>query len=220
MHMLAHGSLEHNTHLCSSDGTQQQPGLEKLYLIAMDGIEGVTPRDALYMLQGTAANAYGLSPGGVLRSIGGSAIPETASIVSVTITGVSTHIHTFPTTTHATTSACAPAYVGDGFVLDEEAITAYQLSDPKPFLTALAQRPYNNRVLLAPHLLGPSSSDAAMETPEELVNRMNSSWGRLATEGVCVDELHQRTCIRLPVVAGTLACQCVGRTVAAAIESN
>jgi hypothetical protein len=62
----------------SSDGSK--PGLSKLYLTAMDGIEGVTPRDALFMLQGSAAsqywateaggglNAYGLSPG---RTAGG-----------------------------------------------------------------------------------------------------------------------------------------------------
>lgn len=57
----------------SSDGAK--PGLAKLYLTAMDGIEGVTPKDALYLLQGSAVsyywatdaggglNAYGLSPG-------------------------------------------------------------------------------------------------------------------------------------------------------------
>lgn len=87
---------------------------------------------------------------------------------------------------------------GDGFVLDDATITAYQLSDPKPFLSALLQRPYFNRVLLAPHLLGPASSGAVMDTPADLVGKMNSSWGLLARDGFC----NGTDCFRLPVIAG------------------
>jgi hypothetical protein len=83
-------------------------------------------------------------------------------------------------------------------VLDESDITAYQLSDPKPFLSQLLQRPYSNRVLLAPHLLGPDSSGAVWDSPGEVVAKMNSSWGRLASGGFC----NGTTCFRLPVLAG------------------
>jgi hypothetical protein len=95
-------------------------------------------------------------------------------------------------------AAAAAAVAGDGFVLDDTAITAYQLSDPKPFLSALLQRPYFNRVLLAPHLLGPASSGAVLDTPGDLVAKMNSSWGVLAREGFC----NGTDCFRLPVIAG------------------
>jgi hypothetical protein len=87
---------------------------------------------------------------------------------------------------------------GDGFVLDEAALTAYQLSDPRPFLQQVLQRPYSNRVVLGPHLLGPSSSGAVLDTPGELVTKMDASWGRLAAEGFCSGQ----ECFRLPVVAG------------------
>lgn len=90
---------------------------------------------------------------------------------------------------------------GDGYVLDDSAVTAYQLSDPKPFLSQLLYRPYSNRVLLAPHLLGPTTSGAVLDTPDMLVSKMNSSWGMLATEGFC----NGTDCFRLPVVAGALA---------------
>lgn len=60
------------------------------------------------------------------------------------------------------------------------------------------QRTYRNRVVLAPHLLGPSSSGAVLDTPDDLVHKMNSSWGRLSSEGFCSG----LECFRLPVVAG------------------
>ena len=44
-----------------------KPGLEELYLTTMDAIERLTPGDALYMIQGSAASrgegSAGLSPG-------------------------------------------------------------------------------------------------------------------------------------------------------------
>jgi hypothetical protein len=102
------------------------------------------------------------------------------------------------TTTAAAAAAAAVLVSGDGFVLDDSAITAYQLSDPKTFLGQLLQRPYSNRVLLAPHLLGPASSAAVLDSPDMLVGKMSSSWGLLATEGFC----NGIDCLRLPVVAG------------------
>jgi hypothetical protein len=105
-----------------------------------------------------------------------------------------------PTVTAAATAAAAAATAaaGDGFVLNDAAITAYQLSDPKPFLSSLLQRPYFNRVLLAPHLLSPATSGAVLDTPGDLVVKMNSSWGLLAREGFC----NGTDCFRIPVVAG------------------
>jgi len=53
-------------------------------------------------------------------------------------------------------------------------------------------------VLLAPHLLGPASSGAVLDTASDLVQKMQSSWGRLASEGFCSGLV----CARFPVVAG------------------
>lgn len=75
------------------------------------------------------------------------------------------------------------------------------MSSPKPFLSQLLQRPYSNRVLLAPHLLGPAASGAVLDSPDMLVNKMASSWGVLASEGFC----NATDCFRLPVVAGEVA---------------
>lgn len=90
---------------------------------------------------------------------------------------------------------------GDGFVTDDEVITAYQLTDPKPFFSKLLQRPYRNRVVLGPHLLSLDSTEGpVLDTVAGLLHKMNKSWGWLASEGFC-DGLD---CMRLPVVAGEL----------------
>ncbi|KAF6265117.1 glycoside hydrolase superfamily [Scenedesmus sp. NREL 46B-D3] len=89
---------------------------------------------------------------------------------------------------------------GDGFVTDPAIIQQYSLSDPKPFLNELLQRPYRGRVMLAPHLYGPDTSGVPAAAASEVAARLNSSWGRLAQDGYC----NGRDCMRLPVVVGEM----------------
>lgn len=47
---------------------------------------------------------------------------------------------------------------GDGFVTDPATISAFGLTDPKPFLNAVLTRPYANQVVISPHYYPPSIS--------------------------------------------------------------
>ena len=47
---------------------------------------------------------------------------------------------------------------GDGFVTDPTVISAFGLTDPKPFLNAALTRPYANQVVISPHYYPPSIS--------------------------------------------------------------
>eukprot|EP00775_Hariotina_reticulata_P008523 gene8523-8705_t len=132
------------------------PGLDQLYLSAMDSIEHITPGDALFLLQGSAmankSNAFGLSS-------------------------------------------------GDGFVTDDDLVHQYGLSDPGPFFDQLLTRTYRGRVMLAPHMYGPDNSKVPAALPEQVLSRLNSSWGTLAVDGYCNAA---NKCLRLPVIAGEM----------------
>lgn len=93
------------------------------------------------------------------------------------------------------------AVAGDGFVTDAAIISKYDFTDPRRFFNELLKRPYKSRVLLAPHLYGPSVSGVPAAPPFEVAARVDSSWGVLATDGYC----NGNQCMRLPVVAGKLA---------------
>lgn len=87
---------------------------------------------------------------------------------------------------------------GDGFVTDTATMSKFDLTDPRTFFNELLKRPYKNRVLLAPHLYGPSVSGVPAAAAFEVAARVVNSWGVLATDGYC----NGNECIRLPVVAG------------------
>ncbi|KAI8476261.1 MAG: hypothetical protein J3K34DRAFT_272387 [Monoraphidium minutum] len=93
---------------------------------------------------------------------------------------------------------------GDGFVSDPALIAAHRLSDPRPFLDELLQRPYAGRTLLAPHLLPPGVPNklkgAVPPGGAELFSRLAASWGRLARVGHCLGA----RCQRFPVIIGEM----------------
>jgi hypothetical protein len=45
-----------------------------------------------------------------------------------------------------------------GFVTDKTLLAEHKLSDPNAFFSALVAKPYASRVVLSPHLYGPSLS--------------------------------------------------------------
>jgi hypothetical protein len=47
---------------------------------------------------------------------------------------------------------------GNGFVTDKALIAQWGITDANPFFQALMERPYLNRVVISPHLYGPSVS--------------------------------------------------------------
>jgi hypothetical protein len=63
-------------------------------------------------------------------------------------------------------------------VTDAAIIQRYGLSDPNPFFTELAARPYLNRVALGPHCYPPSVTGNGL-IGEELWQRLTASFGRL-----------------------------------------
>jgi hypothetical protein len=47
---------------------------------------------------------------------------------------------------------------GNGFVTDKAIIDGWGITDANPFFQALMERPYLERVVISPHLYGPSVS--------------------------------------------------------------
>jgi hypothetical protein len=65
---------------------------------------------------------------------------------------------------------------GDGFVTDQGQLAARNLSDPNAFLTALMAKPYRNRVVLSPHLYGPSLSNNTYNIGDPQWKAYSASW--------------------------------------------
>lgn len=61
--VFACGCLTDAHLLLSASSASNTPGLQQLYLAAMDSIEAATANDALYMLQGAGGKAFGLAAG-------------------------------------------------------------------------------------------------------------------------------------------------------------
>ena len=130
------------------------PGLDELYLAAMDAIETLTPGDALFMVQGSVRTRDAAPDGrhlvaGVPLSTGKRCCFLCVCLPKCTPHGLCSQLP--PTlNTHQQTKK------GDGFTTDAAAIAAQRLYDPAPFFNELLLRPYKGRTLLAPHLYGPS----------------------------------------------------------------
>jgi hypothetical protein len=199
------------------------PGLAELYLTTMDAVESLTPGDAMFMVQGSAAaaaegaggardvNAFGLSPGAA-RAWGGARVVVGLGMrfnLSVQAPRDSRNrrplesAHAPHQEKQASSAATQPP--GDGFVADPKTIAAAGLSDPRPFLGELLVRPYAGRTLLAPHVYPPSIASRRLPggapVPAggaELRGKLAASWGRLARSGYCLGS----KCRRFPVVIG------------------
>lgn len=88
---------------------------------------------------------------------------------------------------------------GNGFVVNSTLIKEYKLSDPRPFFNELLKKPYLNRVIISPHLYGPTiSKDNDFYKGKGLWNRLNNSFGELYQRGYC----HEGRCKKFAVVLG------------------
>jgi hypothetical protein len=65
---------------------------------------------------------------------------------------------------------------GDGFVTDPAVLQERSLSDPNAFFSALVKKPYSNRVVLSPHLYGPSLSNNTYNVGEPQWKTYSQSW--------------------------------------------
>lgn len=74
---------------------------------------------------------------------------------------------------------------GDGFCVDPAKISSMGLSDPRPFFTALAAKPYHDKVVLSPHVYGPGVTNAPdrFEGPT-LYERLDASFGTQRLTGL------------------------------------
>lgn len=88
---------------------------------------------------------------------------------------------------------------GDGFATNKTVISQSGLSDPNPFFTQLATKPYINQVVLSPHIYPPSVTNAGTDyIGAGLYNRLSTSFGTLAKTGYCVSVV----CHRFPIAVG------------------
>jgi hypothetical protein len=65
---------------------------------------------------------------------------------------------------------------GDGFVTDKAVLQEKNLSDPNAFFSALVAKPYKNRVVLSPHLYGPSLSNNTYNIGVPQWKTYSNSW--------------------------------------------
>lgn len=73
---------------------------------------------------------------------------------------------------------------GDGFVTDPNIIRENGISDPRPFFDKLVKKPYVHRVIISPHIYGPSISKATEAYKgKDLWHRLDKSFGYLKTQG-------------------------------------
>ena len=87
---------------------------------------------------------------------------------------------------------------GNGFSTDPSVISSTGISDPTPFFTQLAAKPYLNNVALAPHIYGPSISHDASYSGNALFEVLSRTMGYLNKRGFCV----AGDCHVYPIVIG------------------
>lgn len=89
---------------------------------------------------------------------------------------------------------------GNGFVTDKAILSQYGLSDPNPFFAALMNRPYLGRVVISPHVYGPSVSGLSVGwAGDALFTALTHSFGYLTQAGYCNSTTH---CHRFPTIVG------------------
>ncbi|KAF6266483.1 glycoside hydrolase superfamily [Scenedesmus sp. NREL 46B-D3] len=88
---------------------------------------------------------------------------------------------------------------GNGFVTDKAIIADWEITDANPFFQALMQRPYLSRVVISPHLYGPSVSHRKdFYKGAEWMSSLDKSFGYLGKEGYC----HNGKCHVFPIAVG------------------
>lgn len=90
---------------------------------------------------------------------------------------------------------------GDGFVTRKDIIRQYGIDDASVFFNAVMTKPYLDRVIISPHMYGPSVSKATVAFKGiELEKRLNASFGYLADKGYCKEGGGR--CHKFPIVIG------------------
>jgi hypothetical protein len=70
---------------------------------------------------------------------------------------------------------------GNGFITDRKVISELRISDPNLFFKSIINKPYNKRIIISPHVYGPTiSKDNHGYKGEKLFNMLNTSFGHLA----------------------------------------
>lgn len=88
---------------------------------------------------------------------------------------------------------------GNGFVTDKSLIEEWGITDANPFFQALMERPYLNRVVISPHLYGPSVSHRKdFYKGPEWMESLDKSFGYLGKEGYC----YNGKCHVFPIAVG------------------
>jgi endoglucanase len=88
---------------------------------------------------------------------------------------------------------------GDGFATDPATVKAYGIDDASGFFERLASKPYKTRVVISPHIYGPTISNS-VQLGSDLSTRLEKSFGYLATHGYCSPSLNN--CDRYPILLG------------------
>lgn len=84
---------------------------------------------------------------------------------------------------------------GNGFVTNPQIIRKYNIDDASVFFKAIQNKPYKNRVIISPHLYGPSiSKDEGHSSGAPLYERLENTFGYILSSG------YQNT--RYPVILG------------------
>jgi len=97
---------------------------------------------------------------------------------------------------------CLPSRLTACFVPHDALIDSLEfLSDPRPFFNQLLTRVYRGRVMLAPHLHGPTTAQVPAAVPEQLLSRLSSSLG-LPVISTAICNAAKRRASDCPVIAG------------------
>lgn len=67
---------------------------------------------------------------------------------------------------------------GNGFVVNQTIINKYGIDDPNWFFQALLKKPYRARVIISPHLYGPSVTGQAEMSSKQIWEQFDASFGR------------------------------------------
>jgi aryl-phospho-beta-D-glucosidase BglC (GH1 family) len=67
---------------------------------------------------------------------------------------------------------------GNGFIVDPNIIEKYGIDDPRWFFQSLNSRSYRSRIIISPHLYGPSVTGQAELSSTQIRQQLNASFGR------------------------------------------
>jgi aryl-phospho-beta-D-glucosidase BglC (GH1 family) len=88
---------------------------------------------------------------------------------------------------------------GDGYVTDREIIKKHDIDDPNNFFQQLVTKPYKTKIIIGPHIYGPTVSKNKIAHKGKLLReRIYKSFGYLFHQGYCFNG----KCTKFPIVIG------------------